>query len=80
MILGDSGVLGPGGQLLLPPSCVRPEDVIEVWWDTGVYKIVWVLSEKALDVQEWRTDHGAPIQQWDYQGNTNQQWQLKRAK
>ncbi len=31
MILEDSGVLGPGGQLLLPPSRVHPEDVIEVW-------------------------------------------------
>jgi hypothetical protein len=66
----------PGGQLLLPPSRVRPEDMIEVRWDTRVHKIVSVLSEKALDVQDWRTDDGAPIQQWDYHGGTHQQWRL----
>jgi hypothetical protein len=79
MILGNSGVLGSGGQLLLPSSHEIPallERLPEVWWDTRVYKIVSVLSERALSVLDWRMDDSAPIVQWDYLDGANQQWRL----
>ncbi|WP_189082361.1 RICIN domain-containing protein, partial [Mangrovihabitans endophyticus] len=34
---------------------------------------------KALDVRDVSTANGAAIQQWDYTGGTNQQWQVVAA-
>ena len=44
--------------------------------DSAIYRIVSVLSEKALDVSDGRTDNGAPIIQYDYHGGANQHWRL----
>jgi hypothetical protein len=42
----------------------------------GTYKIVAKHSGKALDVQNASTSNMAIVQQWDYAGSTNQQWQV----
>jgi|SRR5947209_14160325 len=78
MILGNSGVLGPGGQFLLPPSHKFPDlpELIGAWWDGKVYKIVSVMSEKVLDVEGKSMHDGVSVQQWDYYGTPNQQWRL----
>jgi glucosylceramidase len=34
-------------------------------------------SGKALDVRDVSTNDGAAIQQWDYNGGANQQWQFQ---
>ena len=44
--------------------------------DSAIYRIVSVLSEKALDVSDGRTDNSAPIIQYDYHGEANQHWRL----
>ena len=33
-------------------------------------------SLKVLDVRDWSTANGAPIQQWDMHGGNNQLWQI----
>ena len=33
-------------------------------------------SLRVLDVRDWSTDNGAPIQQWDMHGRNNQLWQI----
>jgi glucosylceramidase len=42
----------------------------------GSYQIVSRLSGKSLDVRDVSSRNGAPIQQWDYHGGTNQRWIL----
>jgi hypothetical protein len=78
MILGNAGLVDPGGQLLLPVSHKLPNlpELLGAWWDSRVYKIVSVGSEKALDVPKDQMNNGVEIQQWDYWGGTNQQWKL----
>lgn len=78
IVLGNAGLVGSHGQLLLSPSHRLPSlpDLLGVWWDNRVYKIVSVCSESAVSVLDWRTDNGAPIVQWDYLDGTNQQWKV----
>jgi len=78
ILLSNSGLVNAGGQLLLPPSRMLSElpELLGAWWDARVYKIVSVVSEKVLDVQDWRTDDGALIQQWEYYGSANQKWRV----
>ena len=45
----------------------------------GCYRIVSQHSGKVLDVEGFRTDNGAQIQQWSWGGGTNQQWRLISA-
>lgn len=40
-----------------------------------IYLIVNVHSNKCLDVENWSTDNGARVQQWECHGGTNQQWE-----
>jgi hypothetical protein len=81
--MGTSGLLGPGGQIHLPPSQSDIErtlrDAYARWWDTATYKIVSVLSEKVLDVWAGSTENGATIRQYPYHGGTNQLWRLTRV-
>lgn len=71
MILEGRGLVGSGGQLLLPSQGLPdPSELLGVWWDK-VYKIVLVASEKVLDVPQNLMDNGVKIQQWDYHGGTN---------
>ncbi|WP_246158763.1 RICIN domain-containing protein [Catellatospora sichuanensis] len=44
--------------------------------ETAYYRITSVHSGKALDVRDASTGNGAGIQQWDYFGNSNQQWRF----
>jgi Ricin-type beta-trefoil lectin domain-like len=77
LILGNAGLVGSGGQLL-PPSPHTPDlpELLRAWWDSRIYKIVSVASEKALDIPKDQMNNGVQIQQWDYWGGTNQQWKL----
>lgn len=78
MILGNAGLVGSGGKLLLPASHTFPNlpELLGAWWDTRIYKIVSIASEKVLDVPQNQMDNGVKIQQWGYWGGTNQQWKL----
>lgn len=78
LVLGGAGLVGSGGQIFLPASRRLPDslELLSLWWDTRVYKIVSVANEKALDVPKDMMENGIQIQQWDYWGGTNQQWKL----
>jgi len=43
----------------------------------GAIVIISKLTGKCMDIQGYRSDDGAPVQQWDYLGNTNQLWTLE---
>src|SRR5438105_246800 len=56
IILGSGGLLSPRGELRLPASRelpALPEKLLRDWWDGRVYKIISVLSERALSVLDW---------------------------
>lgn len=78
VVLGNAGLVGSGGQVLLPAPHKLPHlpELLGAWWDSRVYKIVSVASEKALDVPKDQMGNGVKIQQWDYWGGSNQQWKL----
>jgi Ricin-type beta-trefoil lectin domain-like len=82
MFMGTSGLVSSGGQLLLPDSlgALEPtlQSVYEKWWDRATYKITSLVSEKVLDVSDWRTENGALIIQHECHGGTNQHWRLSR--
>lgn len=48
-------------------------------WDHKVYKFVNVNSGKALDVAAYSLDLGGDVQQWSYNGTTNQMWTLREV-
>ena len=43
------------------------------------YELVSRNSGKCLDVTDWSTANGAPMQQWTCHGGANQQWMLRTA-
>jgi hypothetical protein len=73
-LLNSNGVpsLGKIVQVALPPSPLLNLDL------TQFYSIAAQNSGKALDVQggPGAVNNGTLIQQWDYLGGTNQQWQI----
>jgi hypothetical protein len=46
-------------------------------WPHKVYKLVNVNSGKALDVTSYSLDLGETVQQWDYNGTSNQMWTIQ---
>src|SRR5256885_4469045 len=80
LFMGTSGLVSSGGQLLLPASREALEPTLqrayERWWDRATYKITSILSEKVLDVSDWRTENWASIIQHDYHEGANQRWRL----
>lgn len=48
-------------------------------WTGEAHTLVGLASGKCLDVTDFRTDDGAPLQQWSCSGNDNQAWRIKDA-
>lgn len=50
VVLGNAGLVGSGGQVLLsaPHKLPHLPELLGAWWDSRVYKIVSVASEKAF--------------------------------
>jgi hypothetical protein len=59
------------------PILIESAPVTTVFAD-GVYKITALHSGKALDVSGFSTANGAIIHQWEYFGQTNQKWRVRR--
>jgi hypothetical protein len=68
-------------QIVLPLICFICVENIQAAVSeipSGVYKITALHSGKVLDVIQDRQDDSAPIHQWQYLNQTNQQWRVER--
>lgn len=80
MLMGASGLIGLGGQIMPSPSEEGPEQVLQrvydVVYNAATYEIVSEFSGKVLDVWCYGTEDGVRIVQHRYLGGTNQHWRL----
>jgi hypothetical protein len=53
-----------------------PNDPAQQWVIYPNGNLVNPNANKCLDVRDWRTDNGAPLQIWDCTGGANQKWHL----
>lgn len=60
------------------PILIESAPPAPVIFADGTYKITAKHSGKALDVYGFSTANGAIVHQWDYFGQTNQKWRVRR--
>jgi hypothetical protein len=71
-IAGNTSVVIGAAPILIESALVTPV------FSDGVYKITALHSGKALDVSGYDQNDEATIHQWQYFGQTNQQWRVAR--